>query len=218
MYPPKNPLKLIDSTQHGAGTELFIVEGDSAAGAVASVRDGQTQAVLPMRGKPLNAVKAGHDKTRAFPLYVALLNALGCGYGEACDASKARYERIVLLMDPDADGIHCGALMLMFCYRGLLPLLESGRVLLALAPMASVSSASVDQPLLPHTDAEFRSLLKQFSERGITDVQTTRYRGLAGIDLPTLAHTCLHPSTRRTRVLTPADAQEAIAVFGGGSA
>ncbi len=216
MYPPKQPLKLIDCAQHGFGTELFIVEGDSAAGAVANVRDAQTQAVLPMQGKPLNAVKAGHDKTQAYPLYVALLNALGCGYGKTCDASKARFERIILLMDPDADGIHCGALMLLFCYRGLLPLLEGGRVLLALAPMASVSSAAVDQPLLPHTDAEFRNLLKQFNERGITDVQTTRYRGLAGIDLPTLAHTCLHPATRRTRVLTPQDAQEAIEVFGGG--
>jgi DNA gyrase subunit B len=217
LYPLKQPLKLIDCTQHGAGTELFIVEGDSAAGAVANVRDAQTQAVLPMQGKPLNAVKAGHDKTQAFPLYAALLDALGCGYGNACDPSKARYERIVLLMDPDADGIHCGALMLLFCYRGLLPLLEAGRVLLALAPMASVSSAAVDQPLLPHTDAEFRNLLKQFNERGITDVQTTRYRGLAGIDLPTLAHTCLHTATRRTRVLTLADAEEAISVFGGGA-
>jgi DNA gyrase subunit B len=217
MYPPKQPLKLIDCAQHGAGTELFIVEGDSAAGAVANVRDTQTQAVLPMQGKPLNAVKAGHDKTQAFPLYIALLDALGCGYGKACDASKARFERIILLMDPDADGIHCGALMLLFCYRGLMPLLEAERVLLALAPMASVSSAAVDQPLLPHTDAEFRNLLKQFNERGITDVQTTRYRGLAGIDLPTLAYTCLHPSTRRTRVLTRVDAEEALAVFGGGA-
>ncbi len=216
MYPPKQPLKLIDCTQHGAGSELFIVEGDSAAGSVASVCDGQFQAVLPMQGKPLNAVKAGHDKTRAFPLFAMLIEALGCGYGKDCDASKARYEKIILLMDPDADGIHCGALMLMFCYRGLLPLVQSGRVLLAQPPLASLTSASIDQPLLPHTDAEFRSLLKQFNDRGITDLQTTRYRGLAGIDLPTLSHTCLQPTTRRIRVLTPKDAEDAIAVFGGG--
>jgi DNA gyrase subunit B len=210
MYPPK-PLKLLDCARHGVGTELFIVEGDSAAGAVARVRDEATQAVLPMQGKPLNALKAGPAKTRAYPLFAMLVEALGT----AEDLQHARYERVVLLMDPDADGIHCGALMLLFFLAAQTPWLEAGRVLLAQAPLASIASASFDQPVLPHTDAELRSALAQCQHKNITDIQTTRFRGLAGIDLPTLAHACVHPQTRRVRVLSLADAQAAADVFGG---
>jgi DNA gyrase subunit B len=220
MYPPV-PLKLNDCTQHGAGSgaELFLVEGDSAAGSVSRVRDEQFQAVLPMQGKPLNAIKATAKKVEQYALFVALVDALGTGLsteaGGQCMLEQRRYDRVVLLMDPDADGIHCGVLMLMFFYRFMRPLLDGGHILIAQAPMASVSAEVLDQPLHAHTDMEYRLLCKQLHEKGIAEFHTVRYRGLAGIDLPTLAHTCVHPDTRRLRSVSSADAQAAIAVFGG---
>jgi DNA gyrase subunit B len=113
------PVKLQDCQQHGinSGTELFLVEGDSASSAVGGLRNVQFQAVLPMQGKPLNTIKSTPQKMAENPLFKALIDALGTGYGDSFQLKNLRYERIVLLMDPDADGIHCGALLLMFFYR-----------------------------------------------------------------------------------------------------
>ena len=98
MYPSQS-LKLDDCIDHGPGSELYIVEGDSASSAVRRIRDERHQAVLPMQGKPLNAIKATPKKVAANPWFAALTEALGTGLGEAFDLSKARYERVVLLMD-----------------------------------------------------------------------------------------------------------------------
>ncbi len=214
MYPPK-PLKLVDCHTRGVGTELFIVEGDSAAGAVELVRDPATQAVIPMQGKPLNAIKAGRTKTAAYPLFALLAEALGTANFANAGLEKSRYERVVLLMDPDADGIHCGALMLLYFFAAQRPWLEAERLHLALAPLASVSAPRLEQPLHPHTDAELSHVLAQCHAKDVTEVETRRFRGLASIDQPTLSHTCVQPTTRRTRVLTLADAQDAVRVFGG---
>ena len=104
---PRGPLKLDDCQAHGpgSGAELFVVEGDSAADAVSRVRDPAFQAVLPMQGKPLNARKASEKKVAGHPLFQALADAIGAGIGARFDAAACRYERILLLMDPDADGI-----------------------------------------------------------------------------------------------------------------
>ncbi|MEQ1487852.1 MAG: toprim domain-containing protein, partial [Methylotenera sp.] len=117
MIYTNRPIKLQDCRQHGANAELFLVEGDSAASAVSSLRNQQVQAVLPMQGKPLNTIKASAEKVVENALFKALIEALGAGVGDNFDLTKCRYSRIVLLMDADADGIHCGALMLMFFYR-----------------------------------------------------------------------------------------------------
>jgi hypothetical protein len=108
------PGPLADCQFHGAGAELFVVEGESAAAAVCGGRDPTRQAVLPMQGKPLNALKATEKKVAANPLFAALAAALGSGWGEALDLQKLRYTKVLLLMDPDADGIHCGLLLLSF--------------------------------------------------------------------------------------------------------
>lgn len=132
------PAKLQDCHQHGEQAELFLVEGDSASLAVASLRNAQFQAVLPMQGKPLNAMKATPVKVAKNALFKALIDAIGAGFGEHFDMAKCRYNRIVLLMDSDADGIHCGALMMMFFYRWMHPLLESGKVELVRPPVGEV--------------------------------------------------------------------------------
>ncbi len=104
------PVKLHDCQIHGIGSEaeLFIVEGDSASKNVVRVRNRQFQAVLPMQGKPLNACKASKRVVGQNELYQQLVAALGAGWDETFDLSQLRYDRVILLFDPDADGIHCG--------------------------------------------------------------------------------------------------------------
>ena len=120
---PRLPIKLDDCTHHGigSGAELYVVEGDSAAGAVSRMRNAAYQAVLPMQGKPLNTVRATAQRVVANPWFAALTDALGTGLGDAFEIKALRYDRVILLMDPDADGIHCGALVTLFFYRWMRP-------------------------------------------------------------------------------------------------
>lgn len=216
MYFRNTPVKLTDSRRHGAGTELFIVEGDSAASTVAALRDGQFQAVLPMQGKPLNAIKASAEKVAAYPLFKALNESLGIDHSRpTADLfvwDDLRFERLVLLFDPDADGIHSGALMLMFVYQYLRPLLDQGRVLMIHAPWVQISLAG-QQPLYACSEAQALALTQQLRAQGKTP-QVVRYRGLSGIDRAILMQTCIDPATRNARVMTEQDALAAIEIFG----
>ena len=216
MYFRNTPVKLTDSRRHGAGTELFIVEGDSAASTVAALRDGQFQAVLPMQGKPLNAIKASAEKVAAYPLFKALNESLGIDHSRpTADLfvwDDLRFERLVLLFDPDADGIHSGALMLMFVYQYLRPLLDQGRVLMIHAPWVQISLTE-QQPLYAYSEAQALTLTQQLRAQGKTP-QVVRYRGLSGIDRAILMQTCIDPATRNARVMTEQDALAAIEIFG----
>ena len=216
MYFRNTPVKLTDSRRHGAGTELFIVEGDSAASTVAALRDGQFQAVLPMQGKPLNAIKASAEKVAAYPLFKALDESLGIDHSRpTADLfvwDDLRFERLVLLFDPDADGIHSGALMLMFVYQYLRPLLDQGRVLMIHAPWVQISLTE-QQPLYAYSEAQALALTQQLRAQGKTP-QVVRYRGLSGIDRAILMQTCIDPATRNARVMTEQDALAAIEIFG----
>ena len=216
MYFKNTPVKLTDSRRHGAGTELFIVEGDSAASTVAALRDGQFQAVLPMQGKPLNAIKASAEKVAAYPLFKALNESLGIDHSRpTADLfvwDDLRFERLVLLFDPDADGIHSGALMLMFVYQYLRPLLDQGRVLMIHAPWVQISLTG-QQPLYAYSEAQALTLTQQLRAQGKTP-QVVRYRGLSGIDRAILMQTCIDPATRNARVMTEQDALAAIEIFG----
>ena len=216
MYFRNTPVKLTDSRRHGAGTELFIVEGDSAASTVAALRDGQFQAVLPMQGKPLNAIKASAEKVAAYPLFKALNESLGIDHSRPTSDlfvwDDLRFERLVLLFDPDADGIHSGALMLMFVYQYLRPLLDQGRVLMIHAPWVQISLTE-QQPLYAYSEAQALALTQQLRAQGKTP-QVVRYRGLSGIDRAILMQTCIDPATRNARVMTEQDALAAIEIFG----
>jgi DNA gyrase/topoisomerase IV subunit B len=208
--------KLDDCRRHGpgSGAELFIVEGDSAAGSVSIVRDPERQAVLPMQGKPLNAAKASPARVAAFPLFQALVAAVGAGDGPTFDVARARYERIVLLMDADADGIHCAALMCLYFYRRMWPLLAERRVAVAHAPMAALSSPAPEETRYVFTAAEYHEASRELRAAGHR-VNVVRYRGLAGLDLGTLAATCVHPATRILHPLGRIDADAMLRVFGG---
>jgi DNA gyrase subunit B len=211
--------KLADCELHGAGTELILVEGDSAQDSVLAVRDARTQAVLPLQGKPLNAWAAPPDKVRQHVLFQQLAQALGLPSPTALPEggiAALRFERIVLLFDPDADGIHIGALVQLYFARWLPAVVEAGRLWLCRAPMYELVDVDgvVHHALTPdHRQRIERSL------RG--DEQTPppmvrALRGIGGFAPDTLRRLCVDPATRLARVLSPDDVQHAIDLFGGG--
>lgn len=213
MFYTNQPPKLLDSRLHGAqsGAELFIVEGDSASQAVAKQRDSQFQAVLPMQGKPMNPTRVTQQKLEDNVLYAALIQAIGAGVGEAQKIEQRRYQRILLLMDPDADGIHCGALMTLFFYRWMRPLLASGCLYLVRPPVGQQTKLDTSAVKYAYTMADFRQML---ASDQASAYHTLKYRGLAGIPQDSLATCCINPATRTQLPLGLKDAQMALNVFG----
>jgi DNA gyrase subunit B/topoisomerase-4 subunit B len=197
------PAKLADCGVHGpgSGAELFVVEGDSAATAVARVRDPATQAVLPMQGKPLNAARASRAKVLAHPFFGPLVAALDVGVEAQCDPRRLRYQRVLVLTDPDADGIHCGFLVLLFFHRWLRPLLDAGRVEIVRPPWGEVVAEG--GPTLAFSEPELTRLADRARERGMATVR--RFRGLAALDADVLRDTCIAAGSRRTTAVTAAD-------------
>jgi DNA gyrase subunit B len=235
-----NPIKLEDCRVHGPGSnaELFIVEGDSAAASVTILRNSGFQATLPMQGKPLNALKASSAKVQANELYQRLVESLDVSlrdFGASTSPqgdllkdeaafqseylSRLRFERVLMLFDPDADGIHIGALMLMFFYRWMRPLLDSGRIEMVRAPLFAMRWAepgsSEPGSAFAYSHVQSQSLLTELKQRGIESVETRHFRGLGSIDKNLLRDACVHPETRKTQILSSRDAHAAISVFRG---
>lgn len=216
-------MTLTDSRRHGSGCELFLVEGESAAGAVTAVRDAQTQAVLALQGKPLNAWRASVQRVLGYPLYPQLAAAMGWPSAVETDVPPAqqRFERLVLLLDPDADGIHIGALLLLYLQRHAGALLAQNRVLMVRAPIAGLRVAERDtgevQDVWAYTPAQARALRQRAAaepERWLV-MRELGFRGLASLPPEVLRSTCVDPATRRADVVTPAQMRQVIDVFGG---
>lgn len=210
------PVKLHDCQLHGldSGAELFVVEGDSASKSVCRARNAQTQAVLPMQGKPMNAIKASKHAVEDYELFRALVTAIGAGFDDQLDLEKLRYDRVILLFDPDADGIHCGALMTMFFHRWMRPLLESGRLHVVRPPLYEISSPDSSDKLHAFSDSHYHRLRLELEKQRIK-FRGQRYRGLASLSAATLVATCLDPKTRHIDQLTCEDATAAIRIFVG---
>lgn len=214
MAVPRSKLK--DCERHGPDSELLIVEGDSAAKSVEAVRNVTFQAVLPMQGKPLNAHKASAAAIRGNGLYQSLLLALRPGTCEPL-ARSCRYGRIVLLFDPDADGIHCGALMMMFFRRALPDVISDGRLLVVRAPLYRFQvdlASGGSRTLYAYTDEEGSKLLRELKQEGY-GFERQRFRGLASLEPQLLKTRCLDPTSRTAFRVTPEDAQAAVRIFGG---
>jgi DNA gyrase subunit B len=212
--------KLVDCQIHGAGSgaELILVEGDSAQDSVLAVRDARTQAVLPLQGKPLNAWAASQDRVEQHVLFQQLAQALGLASAVALPeggVAALRYERVVLLFDPDADGIHIGALVQLYFARWLPAVVEAGLLCLCRAPMYELVDADgvVHHALTPdHRQRIEQSLL---TTSAAPPPRVRALRGIGGFAPDTLRRLCVDPATRLARVLSPDDVNQAIELFGG---
>jgi DNA gyrase subunit B len=212
--------KLADCELRGAGSgaELILVEGDSAQDSVLAVRNARTQAVLPLQGKPLNAWAVAPEKVEQHVLFQQLAQALGMPSPTALpDAGVAalRYERIVLLFDPDADGIHIGALVQLYFARWLPAVVEAGLLCLCRAPMFELVDADgvVHHALTPDHRQRIEQSLRLTADAPPPMVRALR--GIGGFSPETLRRLCVDPATRLARTLTPRDVQDAVDLFGG---
>ncbi|MGB1547984.1 MAG: DNA gyrase/topoisomerase IV subunit B, partial [Alphaproteobacteria bacterium] len=196
------PGKLTDCSSSGAqGTELFLVEGDSAGGSAKQARDRQTQAVLPLRGKILNVASASDEKLRGNQEIADLVQALGCGTGAQCDPAKLRYERIIIMTDADVDGAHIASLLMTFFFREMSAIVEAGRLYLAAPPLYRLSQGG--ETVYARDDAHKEHLLKtQFKSRG--KVEISRFKGLGEMPASQLKETTMDPKKRTLyRVVLP---------------
>ena len=189
------PGKLSDCSDNStSGSELFIVEGDSAGGSAKQARNRQRQAILPLRGKVLNVESASASKTLANKELTDIVTALGCGLGKHFDITKLRYNRIIILADADSDGNHIATLLLTFFYRFLPKLIAHGKVFLAQPPLYRIDIGKDTHWAL---DDAHRDDIVSTSGNGRISVEITRFKGLGEMMPKVLWETTLNPETRR---------------------
>jgi DNA gyrase subunit B/topoisomerase-4 subunit B len=194
------PGKLADcSSTDPSQSELFIVEGDSAGGSAKQGRDRRTQAILPLRGKVLNAEQASADKVVSNKELQDIVSALGCGIGKDFDLSKLRYGRIFLLMDADSDGHHIATLLLTFFYRHLRPLIENGNVFIAQPPLFRVDIGKETYWALDEVD---RDRIIREKAKGNAKPNVMRFKGLGEMPADDLKETTLNPQNRQCLQVT----------------
>ena len=196
--------------------ELFIVEGDSAGGTARTGRDRKHQAVLPLRGKPLNTDTNTVEKMLKNEEFATLINTIGAGYGQEFDLSDSHYGKIIIMTDADTDGAHIQTLLLTFFYHYMKPLIKAGMVYIAVPPLYRVSRIINKELKYVYAwdDASLESAKQQIG----AGYRINRYKGLGEMNAEQLWETTLNPQTRtliRINIDDPLQVEKRVSILMG---